>query len=98
MVDVINNDACPPALVDDFLFGTVRTVGDLPEANYNVAVAGVDSCDAAAGPLVAPVTADVATLLVAVDNNVTDGMLSPAIYALIDDFSGNDIPTLQATP
>lgn len=98
VVDVINNDACPPALVEDFLFGTVRSVGDLPAADYNVAVAGVDSCVAAAGPLVAPVTPDVATLLVAVDNNVTDGMLSPAIYALIDDFSGNDIPTLQPTP
>ncbi len=97
-VDVINNDACPPALVEDLLFGTVQTVADLPEADYNVAIAAPDSCDAAAGPLVAPVTPNVATLLVAVDTNPTGPMLAPAVYALIGDFSGNDIPTLQPTP
>jgi hypothetical protein len=94
VVDVIATDACPPALIEDFLFATVRGPLDLPAAAYNIGIAGVDSCTPAAGPLVAPVTADVTTLLVAVDNNVTDGMLSPAVYALIDDFSGNGIPTL----
>jgi hypothetical protein len=94
VVDVIATDACPPALIEDFLFATVRGPLDLPASEYNIGIAGVDSCTPAAGPLVAPVTADVTTLLVAVDNNVTDGMLSPAVYALIDDFSGNGIPTL----
>jgi hypothetical protein len=97
-VDVINNDACPPALVEDLLFGTVQNVADLPEASYNVAIAAPASCVAAAGPLVAPVTADVATLLVAVDTDPTGPVLAPAVYALIDDFSGDDIPTLQPTP
>ena len=94
VVDVIATDDCPPALIEDFLFATVRGPLDLPAAEYNIGIAAVDSCTPAAGPLAAPVTADVTTLLVAVDNNVTDGILSPAVYALIDDFSGNGIPTL----
>jgi Domain of unknown function (DUF4397) len=96
VVDVIATEACPPALVEDFLFGTVRGALDLPAADYSIGIAAVDSCSPAAGPLVAPVTADVVTLLIAVDNDTTDEALAPAVYALIDDFSGTDIPTLPA--
>jgi hypothetical protein len=79
-----------------FLFGTVRGALDLPAADYSIGIAAVDSCSPAAGPLVAPVTADVVTLLIAVDNDTMDEALAPAVYALIDDFSGTDIPTLPA--
>jgi len=97
-VDVIATDACPPALIDDFLFGTVRGPLNLPAGEYNIGIAAVGSCSPAAGPLVAPVTADLVTLLIAVDNDTADEALAPAVYALIGDFSGNDIPTLQAVP
>lgn len=95
-VDVIVTDDCPPALIDDFLFGSVRGPLDLPAADYNLGIAAVDSCTPAAGPLVASVTADVVTLLVAVDNDVADNSLAPAVYAIVDDFSGDNIPALPS--
>ncbi|MGB8329271.1 MAG: DUF4397 domain-containing protein [Polyangiales bacterium] len=100
-VDVITPAACPPPLLDDFMFGAVAGPLDLPASTVGIAFSlASDSnvCQADVGPLDAPVTADVVTLLIAVDNDTTDEALAPAVYALIDDFSGTGIPTLQASP
>jgi len=97
-VDVISTapDGCPPALVEDLVFGTVQGPLDLPADTYSVGIAVPDSCEAAVGPLMAPVTADVATLLIAVDENTEDGLenLAAAVYAIIGDADGA-IPTLS---
>jgi hypothetical protein len=94
-VDVILPATCAMdgALVEDLGFATVRPVGDLPEADYVIALAAPGSCDTAVGPLTAPVTPNVATLLIAAADS--DG--APQVYAIIGDFFGN-IPTLQASP
>jgi hypothetical protein len=98
VVDVILPATCEDdgALVPDLAFPTVETVGDLPEANYDIALAAPDSCEAAVGPLTAPVTPDVATLLIA----AADAEGNPQVYALIGDFASGEqmepIPTLSA--
>ncbi|MDH3728539.1 MAG: DUF4397 domain-containing protein [Myxococcales bacterium] len=100
-VNVITPANCPPILLEDFEFGSqTPTPLDLPAGDVQLAFQLTSSlgCQVDAGPLVADVTADVVTILVAVDNDVTDNMLGPAIYAIVDDFSGNDIPTLPAAP
>lgn len=98
-VNVITPENCPPVLLEDFMFGSVTpTPLDLPAGDVQLAfqLTASPDCQVDAGPLVAGVTADVVTILVAVDTNVTDNMLGPAIYAIVGDFSGNDIPTLPA--
>ena len=95
-VNVLNTGACPPPLLADFEFGAVSPSLDLDIAGVNIAfnLSGSPECQVDAGPLAAPITDDVVTLLVAVDNNVDDASLAPAVYAIIGDFSGNDIPAL----
>jgi hypothetical protein len=97
-VDVITPGSCPPILLDDFEFGAVEGPLDLPASTVDIAfsLTSTADCSVDAGPLGAPVTADVVSILVAVDNDVTDESLSPAVYAIVDDFSGNDIPTLSS--
>ena len=98
VVDVILPATCAMdgALVEDLTFATVRDVGDLDAGDYVIAIAAPDSCDAAVGPLTAPVTADVATLLIA----AADATGTPQVYAIVGDFSSGDemtpIPTLPA--
>ena len=95
-VDVILPATCAMdgALVPDLMFATVRDVADLPANDYVVGIAAPDSCDSAVGPLTAPVTADVATLLIA----AADGTGTPQVYAIVGNFSSGDdmtpIPTL----
>lgn len=96
-VNVVTPEACPPILLEDFMFGTTTpTPLDLAAGDVQLAFQLTSSpdCQVDAGPLVAGVMADVVTILVAVDTNVMDNMLGPAIYAIVGDFSGNDIPTL----
>jgi hypothetical protein len=96
-VDVINVDDCPPPIADDFVFGTTAGPLDLAAGNVDIAFSLDDNCGIAAGPLRAGVTADVVTILVAVDNDVDDNSLTPAVYALVGDASGS-IPTLSPSP
>jgi hypothetical protein len=78
------------------MFATVRDVADLPANDYVIAIAAPDSCDPAVGPLTAPVTPDVATLLIA----AADATGTPQVYAIVGDFSSgpnmDPIPTLPA--
>lgn len=100
-VDVIVPANCPPPLLDDFMFGAVQGPLDLDAGIVDIAfslASDGEECKVDVGSLAAGVTADVVTILVAVDNNVTDEMLAPAVYALIGDFSGTGIPTLEASP
>ncbi len=96
-VDVITPTCADDgALVEDLAFASVEVVGDLTAEDYVIALAAPDSCDAAVGPLTAPVTADVATLLIA----AADAAGAPQVYAIIGDFESGDvmtpIPTLEA--
>ncbi len=95
-VNVLNTGACPPPLLADFEFGEVSASLDLDIAGVNIAfnLPNSPECQVDAGPLAAPITDDVVTILVAVDNNVDDNSLDPAVYAIIGDFAGNDIPSL----
>lgn len=96
-VDVILPATCADdgALVEDLAFATVRPVADLVEGDYIIALAAPDDCAPAVGPLTAPVTPDVATLLIA----AADANGAPQIYAIIGDFSSganmDPIPTLS---
>ena len=94
-VDVITPGACPPPTIEDFAFGAVAGPLDLPATTIPIAfsLTSTDECSVDAGPLDAPVTEGIVTLLVAVDNDTSEG-LSPAVYALIGDASG-EIPTLS---
>ena len=86
-VDIIVTDegACPPPLLDDLAFGETRVEGglDLPATTYNL---GFDlnpgDCEAEV-PFGAPVTEAVTTVLVAVDEDVGEG-LAPQVWALVD--------------
>ena len=86
-VDIIVTDqgACPPPLLDDLAFGETRVEGglDLPATTYNL---GFDlnpgDCEAEV-PFSAPVTEAVTTVLVAVDEDVGEG-LAPQVWALVD--------------
>ena len=96
-VNVLNTGDCPPPLLPNFEFGAVSDSLDLDIAGVNIAfnLPSSPECQIDAGPLAAPITDDVVTLLVAVDNDVNDGSLAPAVYAIIGDFAGNDIPALE---
>lgn len=100
IVDVILPATCEDdgALVEDLAFASVEVVGDLAAADYVIALAAPDSCVAAVGPLTAPVTADVATLLIA----AADASGDPQVYAIIGDFESGammtPIPTLDPAP
>lgn len=95
-VNVLNTGACPPPLLPNFAFGTVSDSLDLDIAGVNIAfnLTGSAECAVDAGPLAAPITDDVVSILVAVDRDVDDSSLDPAVYALIGEASGN-IPTLS---
>ena len=97
-VNVLDTGDCPEPLLPNFEFGAVSTSLDLDIAGVNIAfnLPSSPECRVDAGPLAAPITDDVVTLLVAVDNDVDDGSLAPAVYAIIGDFAGNDIPALEA--
>ena len=97
-VNVLNTGDCPPPLLPNFEFGAVSDSLDLDIAGVNIAfnLPSSPECQVDAGPLAAPITDDVVTLLVAVDNDVADNSLAPAVYAIIGDFAGNDIPALEA--
>jgi hypothetical protein len=88
-VDVIVTDegGCPP-LLDQFAFGTTAPSEgtlDLAEGTVNI---GFDldpgNCTAEAGPVAVPVTADVVSILVAVDENTSDESLAPELWAIVD--------------
>lgn len=83
-VDVIITDegACPPAFLDDLEFEETREV-DLPAATYNLAFDPAENCTPVA-PFAAPVTVDVTTIVVAVDEDLDDESLSPQVWALVD--------------
>jgi len=97
-VNVLNTGACPPPLLPNFAFGAVSPAVDLDTDSVNIAfnLPSSPECQVDAGPLNAPITSDVVSILVAVDNDVTDNSLAPAVYAIIGDFAGNNIPALAA--
>jgi hypothetical protein len=97
-VNVLNTGACPPPFLGDFMFGSVSAPVDLDVPDVNIAFSLTTSpeCQIDAGPLAAPITDDVVSILVAVDNDVTDNSLDPAIYAIVGDFSGDNIPALSS--
>ena len=90
-VDIILTDegACPEPLLDQLAFGETRPGDgdaniDLPADTYNL---GFDldpgDCTAELG-FSAPVTADVTTLVVAVDEDTTDESINPQVWAIVD--------------
>jgi hypothetical protein len=100
-VDVIVTDegGCPPALLDQFAFGTTAPATgnlDLPAGSVNI---GFDldpgDCTAEAGPIEVPVTADVVSILVAVDEDTTDESLAPQVWAIVD---ASDTPVALINP
>jgi hypothetical protein len=100
-VDIIVTDeaACPPALLDEFAFGTTAPSDgnlDLGEGTVNI---GFDlspgDCTAEAGPVAVPVTADVVSILVAVDEDAADESLAPQLWAIVD---ASDTPLRLINP
>lgn len=89
-VDIIVTDACPDPLLDQFAFGTTTDPAvDLPAATYDLGF-DLDPGDCTAEvPFGAPVTADVTTIVVAVDEDTADESLSPQVWAIVD---GSDAP------
>ncbi len=90
-------------VVDELAFGTVAGPLDLAAGPVNIgfdvdtaaAGGGTDANDMLdVGPLEAPVTANVVTLLIAVDTDTGVG-LAPAVYALLPTSSGS-ISTLSS--
>jgi hypothetical protein len=87
-VDIILTDegACPPPLLDQLAFEETKPDDglDLPADTYNL---GFDldpgDCTAELG-FSAPVTADVTTLVVAVDEDTTDESINPQVWAIVD--------------
>ena len=90
-VDIILTDegACPEPLLDQLAFGETRPGEgadnlDLAADTYNL---GFDldpgDCTAELG-FSAPVTADVTTLVVAVDEDTTDESINPQVWAIVD--------------
>ena len=77
-------------LIEDFAFGTTEPAAgaanlDLPAATYKVGfdLGGDDAC-AEVGPVDVPVTADVTSIVVAVDEDTTDESVDPELWAIID--------------
>jgi len=95
-VNLLNVGNCPPPLLPNFAFGTVSDPVDLGIAGVNIAfnLTTSNECVVDVGPLAAPITDDVVSILIAVDRDVADLQLDPAVYALIGDASGA-IPTLS---
>ncbi|MGB5283385.1 MAG: DUF4397 domain-containing protein [Polyangiales bacterium] len=100
-VDIVTDGDA--VVVDELAFGTVAGPLDLMAGAVNIgfdvdtaaAGGGTDANDVLdVGPLEAPVTADVVTLLIAVDTD-TGVALAPAIYALLPSSSGS-ISTLSS--
>jgi hypothetical protein len=87
-VDVIvtDADACPPPLLDQFAFGTDTGTNplDLDGGTVNLGF-DLDPGDCTAEVAVAdvPVTADVVSILVAVDEDTTEG-LDVELWAIVD--------------
>lgn len=100
-VDVIATEAPDPPVIDDFAFGTVEDL-DLPAGNVNIGFDVTGNGEADAGPLEAPVTADIVTILVAVDEDTTDTgsgdpAIDPQVYAILPTTEGA-ISTLAPPP
>ena len=100
-VDVIVTDegSCPSPLLEQFEFGTTAPVSgnlDLPAGSVNI---GFDldpgDCTAEAGPIEVPVTADVVSILVAVDEDTADESLAPQLWAIVD---ASDSPVALINP
>jgi hypothetical protein len=100
-VDIVTD--ADAVVVDELAFATIAGPLDLGAGNVNIgfdvdteaAGGGTDANDELdVGPLQAPVTADIVTLLVAVDTD-TGAALAPAVYALLPTTSGS-IPTLSS--
>ncbi|MFW2388980.1 MAG: DUF4397 domain-containing protein [Polyangiales bacterium] len=100
-VDIVTD--ADAVVVDELAFATVAGPLDLAAGNVNIgfdvdteaAGGGTDANDELdVGPLQAPVTADIVTLLVAVDTDA-GAALAPAVYALLPTTSGS-IPTLSS--
>ncbi len=86
-VDVINTDAPSPPVIDDFAFGTTESL-DLAEGTVNIGFDVTENGEPDAGPLAAPVTADIVTILVAVDEDTDDESLDPQVYAILPTSTG----------
>ncbi|MGB5695760.1 MAG: DUF4397 domain-containing protein, partial [Polyangiales bacterium] len=77
-------------LIPEFAFATIFPadgVEDLEAGSLNVGFDVVlDDADACpqVGPVPVPVTADVVSILVAVDENTVDGELSPELWGIVD--------------
>jgi hypothetical protein len=77
-------------LIAEFAFGTTFPpdgVADLPAGSVNVGFdVTLDDMDACpqVGPVPVPVTADVVSILVAVDENTVDGELAPELWGIVD--------------
>lgn len=83
-------------LIPDFAFGTIfpaEGVVDVPATTLRVAFNVTEDCPPVFGDLAVevPVTADVVTVGVAVDEDLTDG-LSPQVYGMID--AGQPVPLI----
>lgn len=96
-------DADCATLIPDFEFGTTFPedgVADLAAGTVNIGfdVSGVvDTCPQV-GPVPVPVTADVVSILVAVDENTSneEGELAPELWAIIPDVQDAPIPLINA--
>lgn len=85
-------DADCVTLIPDFAFGTTfpenGSGADLPSGTVNVGFDLTDDMDACpqVGPVPVPVTADVVSILVAVDENTSNeaGQLAPELWAIVD--------------
>jgi len=115
-VNVVTTDAAEPTsctdLIPGFLFGEIKpdvaggdTPLDIADDSVFVALDLDDECPpATVGPVAVPVTDDVVSILVAVDENTEDsseveGALNPELWAIIPDAADpQPIRTIQTTP
>lgn len=84
-VVVVDGEDCSE-LIPDFEFGTIAPDGevlDLPAADYGIGFDITDDCTPEAGPVTVGVTADVVSILVAVDEDTTDMSLDPELWAIV---------------
>jgi hypothetical protein len=96
-------DADCSTLIPDFAFGTTfpaEGVADLAAGTLNVGfdISGVvDTCPQV-GPVPVPVTADVVSILVAVDENTSndEGELAPELWAILPDVQDAPIRLINA--
>ncbi|UCH28745.1 MAG: hypothetical protein JSV06_10765 [Myxococcales bacterium] len=81
------------SLIPDFAFGgTAPEDGtlDLDAGTVNIGFDIAEDCAPEAGPVPVPVTADVVSILVAVDENTEDEALGPELWAIIPDAPEDD--------